>query len=302
MDISARKAAADNIFGEMTVEDDAPVGANRQDTRGDTTKTKLWRLEKMYEKELRKWWEATSLQKYLDVKRIPRGLRIFTIPSYENPNPDMLRDWAQHSAVSSEGMLKILIHYAWLDREELLKQIEILEQELKSSGVEKQLDEFKQQMTQRLDKIEEVIKRRKVSKFQRDREDYASGRILTFAKKFDSARRDVFKEKNSKKPPITVDTDISSDTDISEDEQSGASGSASGMASGSEKEMIRTDFLDEYRVMRGLQQRPPRRNLARKGNDERTGGERQGDQGKDARGEEPNLRETRSQRGKSMKK
>ena len=58
------------------------------------TPVEKWRqLEKLMGKELTKWWEATALEKYIEAKRFPRGLRIYTVPTYDSPNPRLLKDW-----------------------------------------------------------------------------------------------------------------------------------------------------------------------------------------------------------------
>lgn len=73
-----------------------------------TLKAQFGKLKHLYECEIRKWWEATSLQNYIEVQRIPRGLRIYTIPAYENPDPKLLDEWAAYTTEMSVGMLKIL--------------------------------------------------------------------------------------------------------------------------------------------------------------------------------------------------
>ena len=100
-----------------------------------------------------------SLQQYLDCGRVPRGLRIFTTPTFKNPNPRMLKDWTENSAKCTKGMLEILIKYSWSDREVLLKEIEELSKlrELDTAN----LDEFIRKMEKRLEKIEENIKIKK---------------------------------------------------------------------------------------------------------------------------------------------
>ena len=100
-----RQAAADALFDEIQAVSDVTATSSNDIVSGITWKNNCWKLEKLKEKELRKWWEATSLQKYVDVGRIPRGLRIFTVPSYENPDPLMLKLWREHTHKSSVGML-----------------------------------------------------------------------------------------------------------------------------------------------------------------------------------------------------
>ena len=62
------------------------------------------------------------------------------------------------------------------------------------------------------------------------------------------------------------------------------------------------DFLDEYRVMRDMQQQPLWKNQAPKDGDGRNFEGKQGGRGKGKRIGDPAMRETRSQRGRGGKK
>ncbi|XP_078503510.1 uncharacterized protein LOC144762241 [Lissotriton helveticus] len=143
-------------------------------TPGNTNlNTKITALERLYEREQRKWWEATSLQSYIDVDRVPRGLRIHTIPAYENPDPKLLDEWAAHTAKSSKEMLFMLVKFAWSDRDKALLEIDKMEAELDKEEDTIRVGELKEQMKKRLVKYEAKIKLRKQEKFERDERDYA---------------------------------------------------------------------------------------------------------------------------------
>ena len=287
-DDEARQAIADALFSEIPTAIDL-MGENRSKNQTETKswKSECWRLEKLKEKELRKWWEATSLKKYLEVERIPRGLRIFTVPSYENPDPLMLKAWREHTHRSSLGMLEILITFAWSDREKLLKEIATIETELKRNETETaKITEHISQMNKRLEKVEEDIKQRKARKFARDREDYLSGQILTFARKFVAPRRDLFKAKNQKDTTemgtTSYETEVSSEGDTSEEENM------------DKLEGTKIDFLDEHRLLQQVS-RPQYRGRGRgRGNaktdarGERSGGLEKGEK------TNPPSRQTRS--------
>mgnify|MGYP002805180685 CR=1 FL=1 len=72
----------DNLY-----EYDEMEGVDNQintNTTAISWKQKCSKLERLMEKEVSKWWELTTLTCYIEVNRVPRGLRIFTIPTYEN--------------------------------------------------------------------------------------------------------------------------------------------------------------------------------------------------------------------------
>ena len=105
-----------------------------------------------------KWWEATSLQKYLDCNQVPRGLRIFTTPTFANPNPAMLEQWTENSARCTTGMLEILVKFAWSDRQQIVSEIDLLMTDIKCQDTEANLNDFIEKMEKWLEKIEEDIK------------------------------------------------------------------------------------------------------------------------------------------------
>ena len=119
--------------------------------------SKYNQLEKLYKNEQNKWWEATSLQKYLDIGRVPRGLRIFTSPTYENPNPRMLADWSANSARCTTGMLEILVKYAWEDRTIILEEIDKLTADILTQDSKTNFDEFITKMESRLGKLRKTL-------------------------------------------------------------------------------------------------------------------------------------------------
>lgn len=47
----------------------------------------------------------------------------FIVPSYENPEPQLLKDWSDHTTESARGMVRLLIKYAWSDHAKLLEEI-----------------------------------------------------------------------------------------------------------------------------------------------------------------------------------
>ena len=68
---------------------------------------------------------------------------------------------------------------------ELIKNIEKLKEELAKETSKEDLKRKLTEIEQRIKKREEEIKTRKQRKFIRDQNDYASGRVLTFSKKYD---------------------------------------------------------------------------------------------------------------------
>ncbi|KAJ1199051.1 hypothetical protein NDU88_002889 [Pleurodeles waltl] len=140
------------------------------------------KMEKLSRKELSKWWEIESLQRYIDVERVPRDLRIYTIPTYEDPDPE---EWAENCQVSSLNMMKILIKYESKDRKKILDEIEKVSTEILSLTTDDGMEEFKENLEKKLSRFEDDIMSKKQRKCIRDFWDYQSGRILSFHRKYD---------------------------------------------------------------------------------------------------------------------
>lgn len=77
--------------------------------RTEGFKDKFFRFEKMKKQELGKWWDGVTLEKYIENKRIPRGLRILIFPNYEDLDSDLLEEWEEGLFDSSYRMMRILV-------------------------------------------------------------------------------------------------------------------------------------------------------------------------------------------------
>lgn len=106
--LRSREAAASEMF------DDFPSGESQTSIQttaisaGNPNVRDLFkRLGKLMKAEQSKWWEQRSLSRYLEVRRIPRGLRIMLAPCYENPDPRMLAEWADCNLESSRKLVEI---------------------------------------------------------------------------------------------------------------------------------------------------------------------------------------------------
>ncbi|XP_078509697.1 uncharacterized protein LOC144769461 [Lissotriton helveticus] len=184
-----REEAAIGMFDNAPIVDNDPKGLVTPLNTGTNAMKELFKkLEKAMRAEQSKWWEKKSLSRYLEVGRAPRGLRSLLAPSFENPDPEMLIEWAGCNLDYSSGLLKILIKYAESDGEKLGVKINDLNEQIKQLNDAEQEKRLRETMTQRLTKEEEVIKRRKTFKFQRDKLDYQNGRIFTFSKKYDQPK------------------------------------------------------------------------------------------------------------------
>ena len=68
---AVRFQAADDIVGDVVSAKGAAGNARQNKKINDTVKNKCAKMEKLRKREIRKWWEVTSLQRYNDVNRVP---------------------------------------------------------------------------------------------------------------------------------------------------------------------------------------------------------------------------------------
>ncbi|XP_078522701.1 uncharacterized protein LOC144791801 [Lissotriton helveticus] len=187
-----RYEAASRIFTDLDSPETSNPSENVNQRNTGPNKQSLWNtLWKLLVTEQSKWWEATT-QKYIEVNRIPRGLRIYTTPTFADPDPDMVEEWAGNSHECSMRMLKILVKDANKRCEKLAEEIEAITNQLKSLYEDEK--DFESEMAKfdtKLEKLEKEIRDKKESKFLRDRNDYEQGQVLTFAKRYDHLRTTI---------------------------------------------------------------------------------------------------------------
>ncbi|KAJ1208707.1 hypothetical protein NDU88_004090 [Pleurodeles waltl] len=95
-----------------------------------TTSSIINLLEKARISELKKWWEMTSLTKYIESGRVPRGLRILILPTLGDMDPDLLEEWRTQTADCSTKLMGTLITQAKRRMDEQIIKIEQLTKDL----------------------------------------------------------------------------------------------------------------------------------------------------------------------------
>ncbi|KAJ1163039.1 hypothetical protein NDU88_003502 [Pleurodeles waltl] len=154
-------------------------------------KHKFIKLERLRKQELARWWDITTLKRYLEIKQVPRGLRVIIFPSFEDLDPDLLGEWEYLISSTSFSMINILIKHANRKRNKLLLEIASLEEEIKNLNLTEATDKNYAIMKDILNGYQLYVKDKKMRKLIRDENDYSSGRIYTFARKFDQVNRET---------------------------------------------------------------------------------------------------------------
>ncbi|KAJ1173311.1 hypothetical protein NDU88_005147 [Pleurodeles waltl] len=220
-----RKEKSNKLFFTQQTRDGDIIQGGSSTGSGLQVQLMYDKLEKLMRKELSKWWEIESLQQYMEVERVPRDLRIYTIPSYEDPDPELLEEWAENSKTSSLNMMRILIKYASKERIKIVEEIDKITQVILTLVSQKTFDEVKDNLDKKLSKFEEEITVKKQRKFIRDYKDYQSGRILTFHHKNDHMYTEGYKESipSGDKSSSGVNLGLTEESDVSDGNLSDAS-------------------------------------------------------------------------------
>ncbi|KAJ1099086.1 hypothetical protein NDU88_004190 [Pleurodeles waltl] len=180
-------------------------------------KHKFIKLERLKKQELARWWDITTLKRYLELKQIPRGLRVIIFPSFEDLDPDLLGEWEHLISSTSFGMINILIKHADRKRNKLLLDIASLEEEIKNLNLTEATDKNYTIMRDILNGYQLYVKDKKMRKLIRDENDYSSGRIYTFARKFDQINKDTNKPNSNAIPASAISDSLSDISNLSSD-------------------------------------------------------------------------------------
>ncbi|KAJ1193845.1 hypothetical protein NDU88_003141 [Pleurodeles waltl] len=162
-------------------------------TNKDGLKVKFMAFEKLKKQELAKWWDGATLKKYIENKRIPRGLRILIFPNFEDLEVDLLQEWEEGLHEASYKMLNILVTNLERKVKRLREEINRLEKEIKELNLMEATQKNYEILKKELSCYQLYLKDKKQKKINRDDNDYAKGRIFTFARRYD----DVFVNKDS---------------------------------------------------------------------------------------------------------
>ncbi|KAJ1089792.1 hypothetical protein NDU88_002936 [Pleurodeles waltl] len=165
---------------------------------------KFIKLERLKKQELARWWDITTLKRYLELKQVPRGLRVIIFPSFEDLDPDLLGEWEHLISSTSFSMINILIKHADRKRTKLLQDITSLEEEIKTLNLPDVTDKNYIIMREILTGYQLYIKDKKLRKLVRDDNDYSNGRIYTFARRFDQVNKDSYNRPTDSKTPATA--------------------------------------------------------------------------------------------------
>ncbi|KAJ1192262.1 hypothetical protein NDU88_001574 [Pleurodeles waltl] len=148
-------------------------------------KSKVWTLEKLKKQELAKWWDGATLKRYIQNKRIPKGLRIQIFPNFRGLEADLLQDWEDGLYDASYKMMAILVKNSERKGQKLREEISHLKKGIAELNLPKATQKNYEILKKELACYQLYLKDKKQKKINRDDTDYARGRIFLFARRYD---------------------------------------------------------------------------------------------------------------------
>lgn len=151
-------------------------------------------MEKLLSQEAFLCWDIATLEKYIGVSRIPRGLRIKKFPMFARGDNDFVTKWNNVLSKCSFELMTLIINHkkdALIDlREEIkLKQsdLSLCEKTISFTQLDKDLKHY-------LDTLEKSISEKKKRKFLRDKQDYDNDSVYVWRRP-----RSILRNRNNSK-------------------------------------------------------------------------------------------------------
>lgn len=143
----------------------------------ESLKDKFIRLERLKKTENSRWWDSITLQQYLKLNRVPRGLRSQLFPTFEDLDDDILSKWEDTLTNNSKTLIQILIEIAERKVASLQIKISELEKEIQDLNLKEATEKNYEILKGVLTRHQNEIKDRKRRQLKRDEADYKEGRV-----------------------------------------------------------------------------------------------------------------------------
>lgn len=166
---------------------DNPLRANahealstRVDDNAGSMKLLFRKLEGNMTKEIKVYWDLSSLSEYLSLEWIPRGLIIKKCPTFELFDDDLKKQWTDTLSACSCGLMRIIILSKTKEIEKLQSEISVLQQKIKTSARCGEVCEFShpnKYVNKKMDSLEKEIIAGKKEKIMQYKLDYDKNNV-----------------------------------------------------------------------------------------------------------------------------
>ncbi|XP_056408622.1 uncharacterized protein LOC130313384 isoform X3 [Hyla sarda] len=172
MDFKARELVWLTQINEVFSDNPVILNAN-----GQNVQKQIIKLKNLLYKRTKLWWNKNFLENYLSKGIIPRGLRVQVFPSYPVDDPIFKNKWEEHANKCSRGFMKLLVLANSSSLNDLEKEIEVLQNDIKKNLSSAELEKVNIELEQQYLKWETEISAMKKKKYQRDNMDVQLNRV-----------------------------------------------------------------------------------------------------------------------------
>ncbi|OCT97489.1 hypothetical protein XELAEV_18009716mg [Xenopus laevis] len=134
-------------------------------------------LEKLLIKETRLWWDVATLEKYMELKILPRGLRIKKFPTFPVEDENFTLQWNETLSNCSFKLIDMLIDYKKAQLFEVKKEVSEQQDKIEQSKGVEGFAKFEALLKIKLKKEEDETVNIISRKFSRDKMDYEVGKV-----------------------------------------------------------------------------------------------------------------------------
>ncbi|OCT98540.1 hypothetical protein XELAEV_18010776mg [Xenopus laevis] len=163
-------------------------------------------LEKYMSQELLLCWDIITLEKYVALNRIPRGLRIRKFPTFARDDEVFVNKWNDTLSRCSFELMALIINHKKNDLIDTRENIN--ESQLLLSSMENlpDLGELDKNLKEHLSHLEQTVSTRKKRKLNRDRIDYENNMVYIWKRPKSILRSKSYQRDRTKSVSFSSDS------------------------------------------------------------------------------------------------
>lgn len=161
-------------------------------------KKALSTYEDLHHKNMKVWWDATTLRKYCNDQIIPRGLRLRKLPTTVY-SETFFKKWEDVLLQASLKLMGLIIEEEERILADQKKELDTTMQTLKSLEHLENYQHSFQEVEDRLEKMERRLMELKQKKYIRDLEDYKLNKVHNWSRKGGPRAQSILKKRRYKR-------------------------------------------------------------------------------------------------------
>ncbi|CAH2296229.1 Hypothetical predicted protein [Pelobates cultripes] len=135
-------------------------------------------IQKLYQMQLRGFWELASLRHYIEQKLVPRGLRPDILLPDKVKTEEQLAEWNSILLECSAKIMHFLIQLEQQSLEKTNEELDIEIKKIRTFDKEPSFSAMENKLSKNLENFKRNIRQKKHYKFQRDYRDFQEGNVF----------------------------------------------------------------------------------------------------------------------------